>query len=64
MTPNDGTRVVVNYSMVKRDKGWLMYDVIIEGTSYVRTFTSELNAEIQRKGLGGVIARLEASSSD
>ena len=64
MRQDDGTILAVNYSMVKRHKGWLMYDVIIEAISYVRTFTSELNAEIQRKGLGGVIARLEASSSD
>ncbi len=49
--------------MVKREKGWLMYDVTIEGISYVRTFRVELNAEIRAKGLPAVIARLEASTS-
>lgn len=58
MRLDDGTEVPVNYGMVKRDDGWLMFDVTIEGISYVRTFKTELNAEIQEKGLGGVIKRL------
>ena len=32
----DGTDVPVNYGLVKRDSGWLMFDVTIEGISYVR----------------------------
>jgi phospholipid transport system substrate-binding protein len=60
MRLDDGTEVPVNYGMVKRDDGWLMFDVIIEGISYIRNFKTELNAEIQEKGLGGVIDRLES----
>ena len=63
MSLDDGTKVSVNYGMIKRDKGWLMYNVTIEGISYVRTFRQELNPEIQRKGLSGVIARLESSAT-
>ena len=63
MSLDDGTKVSVNYGMVKRDKGWLMYNVTIEGISYVRTFREELNPEIRRKGLGVVIARLESSAT-
>ncbi len=55
---DDGTKVPVNYGMVRRDAGWLMFDVTIEGISYVRNFRTELNAEIQAKGLDAVIARL------
>lgn len=54
----DGTEVPVNYGVVKRDAGWLMFDVTIEGISYVRNFRTELNAEIQAKGLAAVIDRL------
>jgi len=61
---DDGTKVPVNYGMVKRDSGWLMFDVTIEGISYVRNFKAELNAEIQAKGLSGVIARLEGNSNE
>jgi phospholipid transport system substrate-binding protein len=63
MRLDDGTKVPVNYGMVRRDAGWLMFDVTIEGISYVRNFKAELNAEIQEKGLSGVIRRLEADAS-
>ena len=56
----DGTKVPVNYGMVRRDVGWLMFDVTIEGISYVRNFRTELNAEIQAKSLDSVISRLES----
>ena len=60
MRLDDGTKVPVNYGMVSRESGWKMFDVTIEGISYVRNFKAELNAEIQVEGLDGVIARLEA----
>lgn len=59
---DDGTRVPVNYGMVKRETGWLMFDVTIEGISYIRNFKAEVNAEIQAEGLDGVIRRLEGHS--
>lgn len=57
---DDGTKVPVNYGMVRRDTGWLMFDVTIEGISYVRNFRTELNAEIRAKNLDAVISRLES----
>lgn len=59
---DDGTRVPVNYGMVKRETGWLMFDVTIEGISYVRNFKAEVNVEIQAEGLDGVVRRLEGHS--
>lgn len=56
---NDGTKVPVNYEMVKRDSGWMMFDVKIEGISYIRNFKTEINAEIQATSLDAVIERLE-----
>ncbi len=64
MRLDDGTKVPVNYGMVRRDLGWKMFDVTIEGISYVRNFKAELNVEIQVEGLDGVIARLEAKTKD
>jgi phospholipid transport system substrate-binding protein len=60
---DNGTKVPVNYGMVKRESGWLMFDVTIEGISYVRNFRTELNAEIQTKGLRAVINRLNGTQS-
>ena len=58
---DNGTKVPVNYGVVKRESGWMMFDVTIEGISYVRNFRTELNAEIQAKGLRAVINRLNGT---
>jgi phospholipid transport system substrate-binding protein len=60
---DDGTKVPVNYGVVKRDSGWMMFDVTIEGISYVRNFRTELNAEIQANGLRSVINRLNGEQA-
>ena len=60
---DNGTKVPVNYGVVKRESGWMMFDVTIEGISYVRNFRTELNAEIQTKGLRAVINRLNGTQS-
>ena len=60
---DDGQRVPVNYGLVKRDEGWLMFDVTIEGVSYVRNFRAELDSEIRAGSLEGVIARFERDAA-
>ncbi len=56
---DDGTKVAVDYELVKRKSGWLVFNVVIEGVSYVRNFRAELDAEIRSSSLDDVIARLE-----
>lgn len=56
---DDGTKVPVNYELVKRDAGWLIFDVKIEGISYLRNFSAELDSEIKLTSLDAVITRLE-----
>ena len=56
----DGTQVSVDYELVKRDSGWLLFNVVIEGVSYVRNFRAELDSEIRSTSLDAVIERLEA----
>jgi len=56
---NDGTKVAVDYELVKRDTGWLLFNVVIEGVSYIRNYRAELDAEIQSSSLEAVIERLE-----
>ncbi|MEE8109089.1 MAG: ABC transporter substrate-binding protein [Gammaproteobacteria bacterium] len=60
---DDGTEVPVHYAMVERPQGWLMYDVKIEGISYVRNFRAEFNSEINATGLDAVIQRLEEEAA-
>ena len=59
VTLEDSTKVPVDYGLVHRESGWLMFDVTIEGISYVRNFRAEINAEIKSSSLDSVIARLE-----
>ena len=59
---NDGTKVAVNYGLVMRDAGWLMFDVTIEGVSFIRNYRAEMDSEIRATSLVAVIERLEAEA--
>jgi phospholipid transport system substrate-binding protein len=59
---DDGSSVSVDYELVKRKAGWLVFNVIIEGVSYVRNFRAELDSEIRASSLDAVIERLEAEA--
>jgi phospholipid transport system substrate-binding protein len=52
----------VNYGLVKRDDGWKIFDVTIEGVSYIRNFRAELDSEISSSSLEDVIARYESEA--
>jgi phospholipid transport system substrate-binding protein len=56
---DDGSKVSVDYELVKRQAGWLVFNVVIEGVSYVRNFRAELDSEIRASSLEAVIERLE-----
>ena len=59
---DDGSTVSVDYELVERKAGWLVFNVIIEGVSYVRNFRAELDSEIRASSLDAVIARLEGEA--
>jgi len=59
---NDGTKIAVDYELVKRDAGWLLFNVVIEGVSYIRNFRTELDSEIRSSSLDAVIERLEGEA--
>lgn len=59
----DGTKVPVSYALVKRNDGWQMFDVTVEGVSYVRNFRAEFDAEIRSTSIEQVIARLEEEAA-
>ncbi len=54
-----GDVVAVNYSLRKADAGWKVWDVVIEGISYVKSFQQDFGAEVAQKGLDSLIQRLE-----
>ena len=64
VTLDDGTKVPVDYRLIKSDSGWLILDVIIEGISYIRNYRAEMDAEIRETNLDAVIARLRLEVGD
>lgn len=56
---DDGTKIPVHYTLVNREEQWRMFDVKIEGVSYVRNYRAELESEIRSSSLDKVIERLE-----
>ena len=60
VTLDDGTNVPVHYDLVNRGDRWLIFNVKVEGVSYVSNFRTELDSEIRATSLGAVIERLES----
>ena len=44
----------------KTDAGWKVWDVVIEGISYVKSFREQFGLEIDQKGLDALLTRLES----
>ena len=63
VTLDDGTQVPVHYDLVNRGDRWLIFNVKVEGVSYVSNFRTELDAEIRSSSLQAVIDRLESEAS-
>ena len=64
VTLDDGTRVPVHYDLVNRGDRWLIFNVKVEGVSYLSNYKKELDAEIRKTSLIAVIERLEANAGE
>ena len=61
---SDGGIVAVNYSLHQTPKGWMAWDVVIEGISYVKSFRDDFSGEIEQKGVDALIDRLERQGTE
>ncbi len=59
VTLSDGKVTPVSYSLRFTDGSWLIWDVTIEGISYIKNYRTDFNVDIRRNGIDAVIARLE-----
>jgi phospholipid transport system substrate-binding protein len=57
---SNGATVAVSYGVRKTDAGWKVWDVVIEGISYVKSFREQFGLEIDQKGLDSLLTRLES----
>ena len=55
-----GSEAAVDYVFRRQEDTWRVFDVIIEGISYVATFRTQIGEEIRRDGFDKVLARLES----
>jgi phospholipid transport system substrate-binding protein len=53
-----GPAIPIDYGMEKTDKGWKVYDVIVDGVSLVTTYRGSFNDQIQKTGIDGLIKTL------
>jgi phospholipid transport system substrate-binding protein len=56
--PGNPKPVLLDYSMRKTEKGWKIYDIVVEGVSLVLTYRSEFDAVVKQEGIDGLIKRL------
>lgn len=59
----DGTAVPISYRLRLRDDSWKVYDVVVEGISYVTNYRNQYASEFRAKGLEKVIEELQAPGS-
>lgn len=53
----------VDYRLHRTADGWKVFDVIVDGVSYARSYHEDIDSELSQTGLVSVIERLERSSS-
>lgn len=54
-----GQAVPVDYVMHKTENGWQVFDVVVEGISYVITFRSQFDQELSQNSFGDVLNRIQ-----
>ena len=58
---DNGAPVPVDY-LVRNNGGWKIFDVMIEGVSYVQTFRGQFDSPLRQKGIAQVAADLRSGS--
>jgi len=48
----------IEFQMLKKDGGWKVYDIAVEGVSLVLTYRSEFDQVVKQGGIDGLIKRL------
>ena len=61
---DSGKNLSVDYAFRGTASGeWKAYDVIIEGISYITNYRNQVDAEIQKEGIEGLIKRLQTEGA-
>lgn len=61
---SSGAPVAVNYTLRKLPDGkWKVWDVVIEGISYVKSFREDYGLVVEQQGLEALIKRIESQAA-
>ena len=58
VTSSRSVIVPVDFRLHQTDNGWKIFDVAVDGVSYVRIYHDDTDEELAQKGIDEVIARL------
>ncbi len=53
-----GQPIPIDYAMERSDKGWKVYDVLVDGVSLVTTYRGSFNEQVQKGGIDGLVKTL------
>ena len=54
----DGSKVQVDYALYRRDAGWKVYDVRVNGVSLVSNYRNSFGSKVRQDGIDGLIEEL------
>lgn len=60
LTRQGGEPIPVDYLMRRAGSGWRVFDVMVEGVSFVQTFRQQFDSELQRKSIAQVAKELRS----
>ncbi len=61
---DSGGYALVDYVVRMTDDGWKVFDVVVEGISYIISFQGQIRQEVRAVGLDAVIERLTSGDLD
>ena len=57
-------RIPMDYRLMLKDQGWVVYDVVIEGVSLVNNYRSQFSQVIRESSYNGLVQRLRNKISE
>jgi len=55
----NGEKMVIIYKLIRRETGWLVYDMVIEGVSVVKNYSSQFDSIIRNEQFSGLLKRID-----
>jgi phospholipid transport system substrate-binding protein len=62
LLPTRHTEIAVDYRLMQKNGTWKVYDVLVDGVSFVSTYRSEFNRVIQLTGYESLVERMRSKS--